>query len=385
MNTRTLIGLVAAAALAGCGPSSETISGRTQHLQTEPTTAKVARRDIVGYSLLQGSLYVPPTSDAIVRAPYDSPVQELDVKVGQRVAKGELILKMSLPDQQQYLAETKSALSAAETAYANAHLTYGSGTREAERQLAQARSTERTLRQSVAQGGDSSELQNAVTARQESEEALIQARADENEKVLPYKQQLDQARAAYQAAQRGERQANVAAPISGTVVELNAQTGQQLAGGTPIAHVVDLADIQVKCDLTPAQATLVEKDKPVVVTFEGLEDKPFDGTVTDVQTLPATATGVKRQATIDFKNDAGLVKPGMPVKSVGVKIGETRDALAVPATAVFQDSSGRFAVRVQRNGEWRVQPVEIGLSDGFFTQVKSGVTEGETVRVPGAL
>lgn len=385
MNLRSKLAiLLLAGILGGCAADKTAITTKTDQLRTQPTSAKAERRNIVGYLLIDGDLYVPPTATALIRAPYTAPVQEVLKTVGQHVEKGEPVVKMSLPDQQAYLAQAQANLKAAEAAEASAKLSLGGPQRDAEKQLADARSTERTLRTQAAQGGDDSQLQQAVVARQAAEENLLLAKADVKDKMLPYDQQLEAARTTYQQAKSGARQANVTAPISGTLISLVAQPGQQLTGTTEIARVVDLSKLQVKADLTPQQAGVVNDEKSVVITFVGLEDKPINGEVTDIRTLPADANNVKRTATIDFKNDAGVVKPGMKVKSVGVKMGQVNDALSVPLLAVFHDSTGKPCVHLMKDGQWINQVVETGLSDGFAVQIKSGLNEGDTVQVPGS-
>ena len=373
--------LAAIVLMAGCDSGTSTTTTGEQHLRAQPTTAKVARRDITGYLLIDGHLYTPPNRDVIVKAPYASNVDQVLVKQGDHVDKGETIVKMQLPEMQQYFQQAKSTVDAAHSAYSSALAQYGSAYKQAQLALDQARAAERSARQSASSTGDATALNDAIAARQSAEQALIQAKADRDSQVLPYKQQLDQAEAAYRDAKAGVRQANVTAPISGTVVDLNTQAGAAVDNNTVVAHIVDLSDIQVKANITPEQASYVDKDKSCIVIFNGLEDKPFNGEVTNVQTIPAGGGAVKREVTVDFSNDHGLVKPGMTVKSIGIKVGQVHDVLAVPADAVYQDANGRASVRVMNNGQWSARLVETGLTDGFFTEIKSGLSEGDEVRV----
>lgn len=374
--------VLAAVVVAGCGSGSQTVRS-VEHMRKQPTSAKVSRHDITGYLLLPGSLYVPPTEQAIARAPYGAPIDQVMAVEGQRVGRGQALIKLSLPDQEQYLASAEANLRAAESALANAKVEYGGDVRTAERNLAQARRTERQMRTQTAQGGDGTELENAVTERQAAEETLIQAQAEMNTNLLPYKQQLEAAQSAYKEAKAGVRQTHVTAPITGTIVQMNAHPGETIAANAQVAQIVDLGALQIKVDLTPAESAHVEKGKDVVITFVGMPDKSFDGKVADVDTLPATTSGVKRQATVNFDNDGGVIKPGMNVKSVGVKLGEAKDVLAVPADAVTV-KDGKSYVDVMTNGKWLARLVTTGLTDGFLTEIKDGLEEGDVVRVPAS-
>ncbi len=381
-NVRFLILLAAAGAIAGCQPAAtETVAVKEQ-LRAEPTSAKVERRDIVGYTLLPGELYVPPDEDAIIKAPYSAAVQQVMTTVGQRVGKGDDLIKMSTPDVDQSYAQASANVKAAETAYANAMQTYHAATKEADQQLSQARSAEKQWRLQATQTGDASGLNQAIEARHAAELAVAQARQQASGEVLPYKQQLDQAQLAYKQARGVAKQTGISAPISGTVLEVTVSSGQQVNTGDKLIRITDLGAIKVQSDISAEQAGVVKEGKSVVVTFMGLEDKPFDGTITSVKTIPTPEGAIRYRAIIDFKNDLGLVKPGVAVKAVGVKIGEVHQVLAVPAASVTMDGTGKPMVKVLKGDKWIAVVVETGMSDGNYMEIKSGVNLGDTVQVP---
>ena len=51
---------------------------------------------------------------------------------------------------------------------------------------------------------------------------------------------------------------------------------------------------------------------------------------------------------------------------------------AVPANATYTVDK-QYAVKLQEGKEWRQRIVEIGLSDSNYTQIKSGLKEGDVV------
>ncbi len=61
--------------------------------------------------------------------------------------------------------------------------------------------------------------------------------------------------------------------------------------------------------------------------------------------------------------------------------GEVKDVVSVPSDAVDKDESGKPIVNVLKSGEWIPTVVEVGLSGGGYTEIKSGVEEGDTVQV----
>lgn len=378
---KTGIYMLAAAALvaAGCGSGSDTVRN-VEHLRAQPTTAKVARHDITGYLLLPGDLYVPPTAIAVAKSPSDGPVEQVMASEGDPVRRGETIVKLSFPEQAQNIAAAEASMKAADAAYANARVEFEGGVREAQRALDQARNTEKTLRSQAAVTGDGTSLESAVADRQAAEEAVLRAKSEASVNVAPYRQQAEAARAAYRQVMAHAKVSRVTAPMSGTITKLYIQPNQPVAANGNVAEVVDLGSIQVKTDLTSAESGVVEEGKEVRIIFAGIPDKSFDGKVSKVDTIPATTSGVKRQATIDFKNDSGMITPRMQVKSVGVKIGEVKDVLAVPVDAISVEN-GKAYVQVLVDGKWVPRQVQVGMTDGFLTEIKSGLKEGETVKV----
>jgi RND family efflux transporter MFP subunit len=186
-------------------------------------------------------------------------------------------------------------------------------------------------------------------------------------------------------ARRGAAVANIRAPISGTVVTLEAKPGLVVKSREQLATIVDLADIEIQAIVPPEFAKLVERGSSVVIALEGQNSEPFDGTVTEIEVLPPSE-GQESQgylAVIDFNNEKGWVLPGAKIKRVGVKTGEAKDVLVVPVGAIETDSAGKSSVQVQSGSEWVRKPVETGLTDGVLIEIKSGLTVGEVVKVNG--
>ncbi len=85
-------------------------------------------------------------------------------------------------------------------------------------------------------------------------------------------------------------------------------------------------------------------------------------------------------AIISFRNERGAAKPEMRA-NVTLELGTANDVLVVPANAVELDDDGEPFVSIQVGDQWEPRHVVTGLSDGMFTEIRSGVEEGEVVRV----
>jgi RND family efflux transporter MFP subunit len=348
------LALVAALAVTGC--------------KKEPSSASVSRRDVEGYLVLEGRLVTPPTDYATVLPTYNAPVEKVMVTVGKWVNEGEVLLTLQFANMQAWLEQARQRVKAAETAYANARQTYDDEVKRLDAEL-------KSLRSLQAQGEDVS------TQIQIVEQQLAHAREYLKANMAPYQADLDTARYNFQQAQSGAKLASIRAPISGTVLTLDAAPGQMIGENAkdPVATICDLGALVVHAPLSRDLVGTVEKDMPVSLTFEELAET-FEGNVKRVETQ-STEEGVIYVAVISFDNEKGLVKPGAKVKGAAVKVGEAENVLAVPTEAVDKDDTGRPVVNVLRNGEWVATVVEVGLSGGGWTEIKSGLNEGDTVQV----
>jgi macrolide-specific efflux system membrane fusion protein len=361
---------------------------------TRPETAAVARRDIVVILPLEGKVVAPPLARADIAAPYAAPVERVYASVGDRVKQGDVLVELSHPSAQAAYEQARREVEAAEAAYTEASRQASGSLDAARKELDAARAAERQARQAAAappaEEGTvtitepAPELADATARRIAAEQAVLQAEADRAATLAPYRQRLEAARQALRDAQSGRKQAMIRSPLDGTVLALNARPGQELAadGKTPVATVVDLSELQVHAPMSADEADGVKPGATAWLQFGPLAGERFEGTVTRITTETGGVLGAGRRyvALIEFKNEQGQVKPDMDA-SVSVRLGQAEDVPAVPTDAIDRDEAGRPVVAVLRGGRWQEVVVDPGLSDGRYTAIRSGLKEGETIKV----
>lgn len=376
------------------------------YVNTRPAAATAARRDVTANLPLDGEVVVPPGHRADIYSAYRAPVAKIYTSVGQKVRRGEVLVELQFTNAQAAYEQARENVKAAETAYANARSSYASLLTAAQQRLSAARAAEQAARRPVAPPAPqvqvspdgtataitpatptspqpSANLQAAAQERVAAAQEMAQAQAGYEAALVPYKQQLDAARAAFQEAQSGRKRAMLRAPISGEVMALNAQPGAEVGKDRkqPVVTVVDLSALQVQATMNKEQGAEVKPRMPVTVTIAEMPNQQFEGQVTAVTSLPdKLLSGPRYAAIIDFKNSQGLVKLGMKGRA-SVKLGEVKNAVTVPADAVDKDKEGRPYVEVLKGGQWIRTLVEVGISDGQYTEIRSGVKEGDTVKV----
>lgn|GEM_PF-6046292 len=116
-----------------------------------------------------------------------------------------------------------------------------------------------------------------------------------------------------------------------------------------------------------AEITLTANNK----TYTGKIDK-----ISDVGTY--STSGSTFPAYVKFTND-GTVKLGMSA-SCTVILDKATNVVAVPQEAVQTANGTNYVVVVNSDGSTQDVTVQTGLSNGAYTEIKSGLNVGETVQ-----
>lgn len=354
---------------AGCGKKS--------------SDAAVERRDITAYLPVEGTVVAPASARADVNSPYEVPVEEVYVTVGQNVRRGETLILFSAPQNQAYYDQARAALLQAQRNLTQARTQFGQELKAAQQQLAASRSTERQARSNAAgapAGGESAGATVSSANRQADEQAVIDAQARMTEGLVAYQQDVAVAQEQFDAAKAGSKAAQVKSPISGTVLAVYASAGTtpNPRDDKPLVTVVNLDALKVAAGVGEDRLSMLKPKNPALVTVKEVPNVEFPGSLAEIYSEKAGfLKGQKYVALVDFKNAKGQAKPGMSA-TVSIKIGEVRDVLAVPANAAYK-MDNQYAVKLMDGKESRQRIVEIGLSDGKYTEIRSGLKEGDIV------
>jgi membrane fusion protein, macrolide-specific efflux system len=122
----------------------------------------------------------------------------------------------------------------------------------------------------------------------------------------------------------------------------------------------------------------VKIGQKAVITLDSIADKTFTGRVMTVDKVGSVSSNVTNySAIIKFDSKVAEILPNM---SASAKIVTTvaGDALYVPAAAVTT-SNGVSSVQVMKNGQPVATQVELGISNDTQVEIKSGLSEGDTV------
>jgi HlyD family secretion protein len=373
--------------------------GAWAFMATRPQPTLVVKRDkIVAYMALGGRVIAPPDAQATVRSPYHTTVKKVRATLNARVNKGEVLVELAIPSADQAVQSARESLQLAEANYDAARRGANANVAAAQEQLAAAQAAARAARAPRATTTDPEGSEVTVTEttpapatadddRIAAEQGIAQARSAAAAELAAARTAVDEARAYLREAQAGRAQGMVRAPIAGTVMQLNARPGETV-GDDPkkvLAAIINLDRLQVHAPLAPAQMPAAKVETPVKLTSDSWPNKEIEGKIVQVTSVAGKDGQVTSYtAIIGFDNRDRLVRPDQVV-AANIKLGVAYDATAVPNGALQKKGDGRYVVEAHRNGSWVEVPVEIGLSDGVYTEVKQGLRKGEGIRIRPSL
>ena len=141
----------------------------------------------------------------------------------------------------------------------------------------------------------------------------------------------------------------------------------------------DTMSVELSVDETDIGALAVGQE--ATVTISALDDESFDAKVTDLDTVGTTSDSVTTYtATLTLDKVKGMLD-GMSVSAVVVIEGKD-DALLVPVDAVHKTSSTAYVyTSYDESTDELGDMVEVvcGLSNDDYTEISSGLSEGDTV------
>ena len=158
-------------------------------------------------------------------------------------------------------------------------------------------------------------------------------------------------------------------------------TAKEDEDGIVIVTMAPDISMLVNIDVDEADILSLEIGQPAEVTIESVGENHFDGTVTDVDRTANSSAGVTTySAEVTFAKEKGMLS-GMSADVI-VNIQGSENVLIVPADAIHRTSAGAF-VYTSYDEETKTfggnMPVEVGISNDDFAEIRSGIEEGTTV------
>ncbi|HKW88932.1 MAG TPA: efflux RND transporter periplasmic adaptor subunit [Candidatus Acidoferrales bacterium] len=348
---RLSLALAAAASLvvAGCskgGGDSDEGGGdnASANMVAEVTVVKVTRANIQQVITLSGNVIALPNEDVKVSALVAGRITTLTVAEGDRVTKGEVMATLDDSTYQQQYEQAQATLLQAQATLKNAQ---------------QTTARNQTL------------FSRGIVSRADLETAQT------NLDIAHATEQQD--RAAEQLAHLQLERTKIISPLTGVVAKRFASIGEQVDGtaAQPIVEVADIAQLDLAGNLPADYLGKIHVGETLPVSSDSLPGKTFTGRVVAIAPAvdPSTNVGGVR---IRIANPGGVLKLGMFL-TAQVQVETHKNALVVPAQAVYRDEDGKPQVYIVSGDTAKASDVTLGIQDAGKTEILDGVKDGDTI------
>jgi HlyD family secretion protein len=315
-----------------------------------------------------GSGLVPPVERVLVQPLIEGqPIESLEVEVGDTVAKGQVLARLSASSlklkESQLVASRASA--AASIAQAEAQLLGATSTAQ---EAVRVRERTKALR---AQGAGSQAAADAADAAAAKSAADVTAA---QQGLVAAQAQLALVDAQIDDVHLQLARTEVVAPVAGEVVERNAMVGAIATSmGDPMFALIRDGELELRADVAERYMLKLAPGQTVVMTGVG-QTEPLTGKLRLIRPN-IDLTSRLGQARISIDNPAS-VRSGMFLEAD--ILAAEREGVAVPLTAIGANADGATVMKVSDGMVARV-PVKLGIRDGGFVEVLSGVAAGDLV------
>jgi len=258
------------------------------------------------------------------------------------------------------------------------------------------------------------QVENARQGLVTAQNNLDSASTDRPSLIAQQRGLVASSQAAVAAAQKDVDDTVLRAPADGTISAVNGAVGEVLApsagttalapgsegaipgagssangsagvvtrpGGTQFIVFNNVDTFEAVVPFEESDAVRVAPNQRVDVRFDAIPDLTLPGTVVGVSPSASALSGViSYYATVGLSQSDPRLRNGLTAQA-SVVTDELRDVLAVPNAAIHRQG-GRTQVTVQRFDGQRVVDITPGVVGDTYTQVLSGLSEGDEVVLP---
>ncbi|MGK9475297.1 efflux RND transporter periplasmic adaptor subunit [Melioribacter sp. OK-6-Me] len=323
-----------------------------------PVKVYVAKpSSISSYIIVTGSL--ESNNDAVLISKVNETVEDIIAEPGQKVRKGDLLIKLNDKIQRQ---NYNVAIAALNSAKAQLELTQ----KEYERQ-------------------NKLYEENAISTQQ-----FDQIKTTfKNAKLL-----LEQAEAQAKLAEEQLQFCYVRSPIDGIVASVYVEKNQMVGAGQQLVRVVGPDKMKSKVFVTGSDIYRVKLGQETMIKIPVLKDRVFKGKVVNIDyALDNFSKSVEVE--IELANGKDEIKSGM-FAEFNIEVEKKEDVITIPQTALIpqtivqtnletglQNTVKRYFVFVVENGKAKLKEVTKGIEEAGRAEITSGLTEGDTIIVVG--
>jgi HlyD family secretion protein len=220
---------------------------------------------------------------------------------------------------------------------------------------------------------------NAALAVAQAQQADAQREVDRL-KDGPTAEDIASAQAKIDAAQATINSLYIIAPFDGEVLAIEQNPGDTVSTGLVAVQIANRAKLNAEAQVDEADIASIAVGNPVTVTLDAVPGKTFNGSVTFINPVGETVSGlIKYTVRVELEPVTEPMLLGATA-DVTIQINESQAALAVPVSAVQSDKDGEYVNVMETNSSTRRVTVQSGESVEDLVIVSGDLKAGDIVQ-----
>ncbi|MDP5100135.1 MAG: efflux RND transporter periplasmic adaptor subunit [Nonlabens sp.] len=347
--------------------------------QQDPTIYEVeqaSKQTIVKETVATGSIV--PAEEVNIKPNISGVIEKIHVEAGNYIEAGDLIAEIKVVPNVSNLTSASNNISGAQTAVETARLARDNQKALYERQKA-------LFNKGVISANEFDLAQNAYNN-------AVQRYKQEAVSLQGARQNYDIARTGTTAGLGNYAQTTVRATVSGMVLDVPVKVGNQVIEannfneGTSIAVIADVKQMIFEGKIDESEVGKIKVGLPLEITVGAYDNKKYSAVLDYI-----APKGVAENGAIQFaikgtlqtsEEEAQFIRAGLSANA-SIILEKAQDVLAIKEALVQYDPKTKkpFVEVATGDQQFKRKNVELGLSNGIYVEIKSGVTTSDKIKV----
>lgn len=338
------------------------------------TSESPSEQTIVVKTVATGSIV--PKEEILIKPNISGVIEEVFIEAGEYVKQGDLIAQIRVIPNVSSLTSAKNNIASNQTAFQTAKINLQTQQSNYDRQKA-------LFEKGVISANDFENVKNTYLQTKQSVE---QARINVNSASQNY----DIIKTGTTSGLGNIAQTQVRATVSGMVLDVPVKAGNQVIEannfneGTSIASLADVKQMIFEGKVDESEVGKIKEGLPLEITVGAIEDQKFDAILDYI-----APKGVAENGAIQFeikgslKNiDSTFIRAGLSANA-SIILEKADKVLAIKEALVqYDDETKKPYVEIETGDQqFERRDVELGISDGIFVEVKSGINKDDKIKV----